>query len=93
MIITIIIIIIIIVIMIILMITTTTTTVSFICMTITIQHCKSVENMIITVIWLSGYNFNIEIITFFQYSNKRQINLSLISKYDEMNIIKRGVNI
>ena len=28
----------------------TTTTVSFICMAITIQHCKSVESMIITII-------------------------------------------
>ena len=35
----------------------TTTTVSFIiCMTITIQHCKSFQSMIITVIWSSGYN-------------------------------------
>ena len=30
--------------------TTTTTTVSFICMAITIQHCKSVESIIITMI-------------------------------------------
>ena len=32
------------------MTTTTTTTVSFICMTITIQHCKSVESIVITII-------------------------------------------
>ena len=29
---------------------TTTTTVSFICMAITIQHCKSVESIIITIV-------------------------------------------
>ena len=68
----------------------TTTTVSFICMTITIHHCKSVESMIITVIQLSRYNCNIDV-----YHNiyplsqkwKGQINLSLISKHDEMNTI------
>ena len=36
----------------------TTTTVSFICMTITIHNCKSVESMIMTVIQLSRYNCN-----------------------------------
>ena len=39
----------------------TTTTVSFVGMTITIKDCKSVESMTITVIYLSGYNWNIAI--------------------------------
>ena len=62
---------------------TITTTVSFICMTITIQHCKSIESMIITVFWLSGYNnyyyYNIDLYHYMYFS--------LISKHDEMNII------
>ena len=38
-----------------------TTTMSFICMTVKTHYSKSVKRMIIAVIQLSGYNFNIDI--------------------------------
>ena len=57
---------------------------------LTMQHCKSIESMIIQQLKYQGaIGTLIHIITFIQYSKKGHINLPLVSNHVEMNIVNQ----